>query len=68
VAGRIAEKGSIVSILKKMRHKAQTTKGKATLSTGRATGNRRLRNKGRAEKARGDAKQAADKLKDIFKH
>jgi uncharacterized protein YjbJ (UPF0337 family) len=60
-------KGKHVSILKKIRHKAQTARGAARKSAGRATGNRRLRTKGRAEKARGDAKQAADKIKDVFK-
>jgi uncharacterized protein YjbJ (UPF0337 family) len=57
-----------VSILKKIRHKAQTAKGKAKLSTGRVSGNRRLRTKGRAEMARGNANQAAYKFKDAFKH
>jgi uncharacterized protein YjbJ (UPF0337 family) len=57
-----------VSILKKIRHKAQTAKGEAKLSTGRVTGNRRLRTKGRAGKAAGEVKQAADKAKDALKH
>ncbi len=57
-----------MSILKKIRHKAQTAKGEAKKSVGRMTGNRRLRTKGRTEKATGHAKQAADKVKDAFKH
>jgi uncharacterized protein YjbJ (UPF0337 family) len=57
-----------VSLLKKIRHKAQTAKGEAKKSTGRVTGNRRLRTRGRAEKVTGDAKQAGDKVKDAFKH
>jgi uncharacterized protein YjbJ (UPF0337 family) len=57
-----------VSILKKIRHKAQTAKGEAKNRTGRVTGNRRLRTKGRAGKVSGDAKQAADKVKDALKH
>jgi uncharacterized protein YjbJ (UPF0337 family) len=57
-----------VSILKKIRHKAQIAKGKAKLNTGRVTGNRRLRTRGRAEKAKGNAKQAAGRLTDAFKH
>jgi uncharacterized protein YjbJ (UPF0337 family) len=61
-------KGITVSILKRIRHQAQTAKGAVRHSTGRVTGNRRLRTKGRAEKARGNAKQAADKVKDAFKH
>jgi len=56
-----------VSILKRIRHKAQTAKGEAKLSTGRMTGSRRLRRKGRAGKAAGDAKQAADKVTGAFK-
>lgn len=56
-----------MSIIKKIRHKAQTAKGAARKSTGRVTGNRRLRTKGRAEMARGNVKQAADKIKDAFK-
>jgi uncharacterized protein YjbJ (UPF0337 family) len=56
-----------VRILKKIRHKAQTAKGTTKNSTGRVTGNRRLRTKGRAEKVTGDAKQASDKIKDAFK-
>jgi uncharacterized protein YjbJ (UPF0337 family) len=57
-----------VSILKKIRHKTQSARGQAKKTTGRVTGNRRLRAKGRAEKAKGDTKQAADKIKDAFKH
>ncbi len=57
-----------MSILKKIRHKAQTAKGEAKLSTGRVTGNRRLKIKGRAGKAAGDAKQATDKVTGAFKH
>jgi uncharacterized protein YjbJ (UPF0337 family) len=57
-----------MSILKKIRHKTQTAKGEAKLSTGRVTGNRRLKIKGLAGKAAGDTKQAADKVKDAVKH
>lgn len=57
-----------MSILKKLRHKVQTAKGATKKSTGRVTGNRRLRTKGRNEKATGDVKQATDKVKDAFKH
>jgi uncharacterized protein YjbJ (UPF0337 family) len=56
-----------MSILNRIRHKAQTAKGGAKKSAGRVTGNRRLRTKGRAEKATGNVKQAADKVKDAFK-
>lgn len=57
-----------MSILTKIRHKSQTAKGEARKSIGRVTGNRRLRSKGRAEKATGAAKQAAGKIKNAFKH
>jgi uncharacterized protein YjbJ (UPF0337 family) len=57
-----------VSILKKIRHIGQTAKGKAKKRTGRVTGNRRLRTRGRAGQTTGHAKQAADKIKDAFKH
>lgn len=57
-----------MSILNKIRHKSQTAKGEVRKTAGRVTGKRRLRTKGRAEKATGNAKQAADKVKDAFKH
>ena len=57
-----------MSILKKIRHKIQTVKGRTKKSTGRVTGNRRLRTEGRTDQAAGDVKQAADKVKDAFKH
>jgi uncharacterized protein YjbJ (UPF0337 family) len=60
--------GNAVSILKKIRHKAQTAKGKVKKSAGRATGNRRLRTKGRTGQATGSFKQAADKVHDAFRH
>ncbi len=57
-----------MSIIKKIRHKAQTAKGEARKSAGRVTGNRRIRTKGSAEKVTGDAKQAADKATDAVTH
>jgi uncharacterized protein YjbJ (UPF0337 family) len=60
-------KGEIpVSILKKIRHKAQATKGTAKKGAGRVSGNRRLKAEGRADQAKGNVKQAADKVKDAF--
>ncbi|THA39982.1 hypothetical protein E6W17_10485 [Streptomyces sp. A1547] len=32
------------------------------------TGNERLTTEGRAEQARGDAREAKEKVKDVFKH
>jgi uncharacterized protein YjbJ (UPF0337 family) len=57
-----------MSILKKIRHKAQTAKGKTKKNTGRVTGSRRLKTEGRADQATGEVKQAGDKVKDAFKH
>ena len=57
-----------MSILKKIRHKIQTVKGRTKKSTGRVTGNRRLRTEGRTDQAAGDVKQAADKAKAAFRH
>jgi uncharacterized protein YjbJ (UPF0337 family) len=57
-----------VSIFKKFRHKAETAKGKTKKSTGRITGNRRLKTEGRADHVAGETKQATDKIKDAFKH
>jgi uncharacterized protein YjbJ (UPF0337 family) len=57
-----------VSIIQKIRHKAESAKGAAKKGTGRVTRNRRLRTRGRIEKTTGDARQAVDKVKDALKH
>lgn len=57
-----------MSIIQKIKHKAQSAKGAAKKSAGRVTGNRRLKTRGRVEKATGDAKQSVDKVKGAFKH
>jgi uncharacterized protein YjbJ (UPF0337 family) len=62
------KKESAMSLGKKLAHKAETAKGAAKKYFGRATGNTRLRAEGRADQAKGNAKQAAAKVKDIFKH
>jgi uncharacterized protein YjbJ (UPF0337 family) len=61
-------KGNNVSILKKIRHKARTAKGKTKKNTGRLTGNRRLKTEGRTDQVTGEVKQATDKVGDAFKH
>jgi uncharacterized protein YjbJ (UPF0337 family) len=60
-------KESAMSIGKKIAHKAEATKGAAKKFFGRATGNTRLRTEGRLDQAKGNAKQAGDKIKDTFK-
>jgi uncharacterized protein YjbJ (UPF0337 family) len=57
-----------VSILKQIRHKIQTVKGRTKKSAGRVTGNRRLKAEGRTGQAAGNVKQAADKVKAAFRH
>ncbi|MBV8690440.1 MAG: CsbD family protein [Actinobacteria bacterium] len=50
----------------KMKNKAQEVKGKVKESAGRATGNDRLRAKGKADQAKGNLKQAGEKVKDAL--
>ncbi|GAA0334575.1 CsbD family protein [Actinoallomurus spadix] len=42
-------------------------KGKAKEAAGRLTGNERLEAEGQADQVKGDAKQAGEKIKDVFK-
>ncbi|WP_328941103.1 CsbD family protein [Streptomyces sp. NBC_00250] len=51
----------------KGRAKAEQAKGKVKETAGRAVGNERLTAEGRAEKAKGNARQAKEKVKDVFK-
>ncbi|UQX00025.1 CsbD family protein [Streptomyces sp. RerS4] len=52
---------------KKMRAKKEQVKGKAKEAMGRTVGNERLTAEGRAEQAKGDARQAKEKIKDVLK-
>jgi uncharacterized protein YjbJ (UPF0337 family) len=56
-----------VSIFKKLAHKAEAVKGGAKKAAGRATGNSRLKAKGRGDQVKGDTKMAGAKIKDAFK-
>ena len=56
-----------MSIARKIAHKAEAVKGSAKRLVGRLTGSRRLRAEGRADQAKGNLKQAGDKIKDAFK-
>ncbi|MEU3061535.1 CsbD family protein [Streptomyces subrutilus] len=51
----------------KSQAKVEQAKGKLKETAGRAVGNERLTAEGRAEQAKGDARQAKEKMKDIFK-
>jgi uncharacterized protein YjbJ (UPF0337 family) len=46
---------------------ADKVKGKVKETAGKAVGNERLTAEGRADQAKGDAKQAVEKVKDVFK-
>ncbi|MFC9628754.1 CsbD family protein [Streptomyces mirabilis] len=51
----------------KAKAKAEQAKGKIKETTGRAVGNERMTAEGRMEKAKGDARQAKEKTKDVFR-
>ncbi|QMU70526.1 CsbD family protein [Streptacidiphilus sp. P02-A3a] len=46
----------------------EKAKGKVKEATGKAVGNERLEAEGKGDQVKGDAKQAGEKIKDIFKH
>ncbi|MFC9863641.1 MULTISPECIES: CsbD family protein [unclassified Streptomyces] len=48
--------------------KTEQAKGKFKETVGRVTGDERLTAEGRAEQAKGDAREAKEKAKDVFKH
>ncbi|MFJ9948502.1 CsbD family protein [Kitasatospora sp. NPDC091207] len=52
----------------KAKNIAQKAKGKAEEAAGKAVGNERLTAEGKADQVSGDAKQAGEKIKDVFKH
>jgi uncharacterized protein YjbJ (UPF0337 family) len=51
----------------KARNAAESVKGKAKEAAGTVTGDRELKDEGRAEESRSDVKQAGEKLKDAAK-
>ncbi|MFB6809476.1 CsbD family protein [Streptomyces sp. NPDC056387] len=52
----------------KTQAKGEQVKGKAKEAAGRVVGNERLTAEGRADQAKGDAREAKEKVKDVFKH
>jgi uncharacterized protein YjbJ (UPF0337 family) len=52
---------------KKAKNKAKVLKGAGKKTAGEATGNSRLKAKGKADKAVGNLKNAGEKTKDAFK-
>jgi uncharacterized protein YjbJ (UPF0337 family) len=51
----------------KAANKVTELKGRAKKSLGKATGNEELEAEGKTDEAKGDVKQAAEKVKDAFK-
>jgi uncharacterized protein YjbJ (UPF0337 family) len=52
----------------KIDNAAEKAGGKAKETAGTATGDESLRTEGHADQAKGDLKQAGEKVKDVFKH
>ncbi|MET8298872.1 CsbD family protein [Streptomyces sp. NPDC005180] len=52
----------------KTQAKGEQVKGKAEEAAGRVVGNERLTAEGRADQVKGDAREAKEKVKDVFKH
>ena len=63
----LQEKGTAVSATNKAKDKAQAAKGKVKKGTGKALGDPVLEGKGKAERAKGNLKQAGEKVKDAGK-
>ena len=51
----------------KAKNKTQSVKGQVKEKVGEATGNDRLRTKGKTDQAKGNLKQAGEKVKDAFR-
>ncbi len=51
----------------KAKNKLQSTKGKVKEAAGKATGNDRLKAKGKADQAKGSLKEAGENVKDALK-
>ncbi len=56
-----------MSATDKISNKVEELKGQAKESVGGATGNDDLKAEGQGDQAKGDLKQAGEKVKDVFK-
>ena len=56
-----------MSGIDKIKNKAEELGGKGKEAAGDATGNDELRSEGQSDQAKGDLKQAGEKVKDVFK-
>ena len=52
----------------KISNKAEELKGKAKEAVGHVTGNEQMEAEGKVDQAKGNIKQAGEKIKDVFKH
>jgi uncharacterized protein YjbJ (UPF0337 family) len=57
-----------MSTTDKVKNKAQEVRGKVKEKAGEATGDRDLQTQGKVEGAKGNLKQAGEKVKDAVKH
>jgi len=55
------------AVRNKSRNAAQDVKGKVKETAGKATGNDRLKNKGKADQTKAGAKKKGEKVKDVFR-
>jgi uncharacterized protein YjbJ (UPF0337 family) len=56
-----------MSAADKVKNTAETAKGKVKEGAGKATGDESLEAEGHADQVKGDLKNAAEKVKDVFK-
>ena len=52
----------------KISNKAEELKGQAKEKVGQVTGNEQMEAEGKVDQAKGNLKQAGEKIKDVFKH
>jgi uncharacterized protein YjbJ (UPF0337 family) len=57
-----------MSFTDKVKNQVQSLTGKGKSRVGGATGNADLQAEGKADQAKGDIKQAGEKVKDVFKN
>jgi uncharacterized protein YjbJ (UPF0337 family) len=63
----VHRKGEIMSGSDKIDNKAEELGGKLKETAGKATGDEQLEAEGHADQAKGNLKQAGEKIKDVFK-
>jgi uncharacterized protein YjbJ (UPF0337 family) len=66
-AANQAKGASAMSAEDKVNNTAEKAKGKVKEGVGQATGDESMEAEGRADQAKGDLKQAGEKVKDAFK-